>query len=63
MAQGYGPPPAFGQPFPLGSRVVVSAPDGNRYPATLVQAQNGQYLCSMPNGQNHWFPAGSVAMS
>jgi hypothetical protein len=63
MAQGYGPPPAFGQAFPPGSRVLVSAPDGHRYPATLVQAQNGQYLCTMPNGQNHWFPAGSVAMS
>jgi hypothetical protein len=42
--------------FPPGSRVVVQAQDGNRHPATIVQLQNGQYLCAMPNGQSYWFP-------
>ncbi len=54
---GYGAPPGF-QP---GTRVQVAAPDGNRYPATVVQEQNGHFLCAMPNGQQHWFPAASVA--
>ena len=34
--------------------------DGNRYPGTLMQAANGQYLCQMPNGQGHGFPAHAV---
>jgi hypothetical protein len=38
-----------------GSRVLVAAPDGQRYPATIVQIQQGQYLCAMPNGQSYWF--------
>ena len=68
---GYGPPPqaqapsAYGAPpqpqgFGPGARVVVHAPDGNRYPATIVDAQNGSCLCTMPNGQNHWFPANAI---
>lgn len=66
---GYGPPPqAFGPPpqagpLPPGSPVQVSTPDGYRYPATIVQAQDGHYLCAMPNGQQAWFPAASVASS
>ncbi len=54
---GYGAPPSRPQP---GARIQVTAPDGNRYPATLVQEQNGQSLCTMPNGQNHWFPSTNV---
>jgi hypothetical protein len=43
--------------FQPGHPVVVTAQDGNRYPATVIQAANGQYLCQMPNGQPYWFPA------
>ncbi len=49
------------QGFPPGSRVLVAAQDGNRYPATIAQAANGQYLCTMPDGQSYWFPMQSVA--
>jgi hypothetical protein len=60
--QPYGAPPQPQQAasFPPGSRVQVAAPDGNRYPATIAQEQNGHYLCVMPNGEQHWFPAGAV---
>jgi hypothetical protein len=68
--QGYGAPPqqqgyGYGAPpqpagFPPGSHVQVATPDGYRYPATIVQEQNGHYLCAMPNGQQHWFPATAV---
>ena len=59
----YGAPPQ--QPpyggFSPGAPVQVAAPDGNRYPATIVQEQNGHYLCAMSNGAQHWFPATAVA--
>lgn len=55
--------PQLGGGFPPGAQVVVAAPDGNRYPATIVQAQAGQYLCAMPNGQQHWFPAQNVGQA
>ena len=45
------------QPFQPGQPVTVAAQDGNHYPATVMQAGNGQYLCQMPNGQPYWFPA------
>lgn len=72
--QGYGAPPqyqqqpAYGAPpaaggFPPGSPVQVSTPDGHRYPATVVQAQDGHYLCAMPNGQQHWFAAAAISSS
>jgi hypothetical protein len=48
------------QGFAPGARVMVVAQDGNRYPATIVQAGPGQYLCQMPNNQSYWFPAQSV---
>ena len=61
--QGYGaPPPMQGQMqgapgvLPPGTQVMVTGPDGNRYPATIVQEQQGQYLCNMQSGQN-WVPA------
>lgn len=59
------PPPQQMQPpqmqgFPPGARVLVVAQDGNRYPATIAQAAQGQYLCTMPDGQSYWFPQQSV---
>jgi len=54
-------PPMQQQGFPPGSRVMVTGTDGNRYPATIAQFQNGQYYCTMQNGQSYWFPAQSVA--
>lgn len=49
--------------FPQGARVMVTAQDGQRYPATVQQMQNGQYLCAMPNGQSYWFPQQAVSAS
>jgi hypothetical protein len=43
-------PPAFGP----GARVLVQWADGNRYPATVQQAVNGQCLVVFPNGQQQW---------
>ncbi len=57
------PPQQYQQPaeFPVGTRVVVVAQDGNRYPATIAQpAQQGQYLCTMQDGQSYWFPQQNV---
>lgn len=54
------PQPAQGG-FAPGARVQVTAQDGNRYPATFVQEQNGHVLCTMPDGQQHWIPAQSVS--
>lgn len=48
------------QGFPVGARVLVVAGDGNRYPATIAQAAQGQYLCTMPDGNAYWFPQQSV---
>jgi hypothetical protein len=64
MQQAYPPPPQQQPPqqqgFPPGARVLVVAQDGNRYPATIAQAAQGQYLCTMPDGQSYWFPMQSV---
>jgi hypothetical protein len=57
--QGYGPPPAQGG-FAPGAHVLVVWQDGNRYPATVVQMQNGHYLCAMQDGQQHWVPPTNV---
>ncbi|MFO0755269.1 MAG: hypothetical protein U0359_02185 [Byssovorax sp.] len=59
--QGFAPQGMGGGGFPPGARVNVAAPDGNRYPGTVVQEQGGQYLVTMPNGQQHWFPAQAVS--
>ena len=62
--QAYGAPPQMQMQhagFPPGTPVQVAAPDGYRYPARVVQAQDGHYLCAMPNGQQHWFPAAAVS--
>jgi hypothetical protein len=59
--QQYGAPPQQ-PPAPMlgpGARVLVLAQDGQRYPGTVVQLQNGHCLCAMQNGQ-FWFPAGNV---
>jgi hypothetical protein len=57
----YAPPPAApGGGLPPGARVQVVAQDGNRYPATIVQEQNGHYLCALPNGAQQWFPVQNV---
>lgn len=53
---GYGAPPQQPQGFAPGMQVMVTGQDGNRYPATIVQEQQGQFLCAMQNGQN-WIPA------
>jgi hypothetical protein len=47
-------------PFPPGTQVVVTAPDGSRHLASIVQEQQGHYLCSGPAGQG-WVPAQFVA--
>jgi hypothetical protein len=66
LPQGGGYPQAGGYPqtgapgLAPGARVTVLAPDGQRYPGTVVQMQQGQVLCAMPNGQQHWFPAQNV---
>ena len=51
-----------GQPLQVGMAVMVSPGDGQRYPATIVQANAGQYLCQMPNGQPYWFTAQQVSV-
>ena len=60
--QQYAPPPQMQQqgPFPPGTQVVVTAPDGSRHLASIVQEQQGHYLCSGPAGQG-WVPAQFVA--
>jgi hypothetical protein len=49
------------QSFASGQMVAVLWTDGNKYPAQVVQAQSGQYLCMMQNGQQHWVPASNVS--
>jgi len=51
------------QGFAPGMQVFVAPGDGQRYPATIMSAANGQYQCMMPNGQPYWFPAQSVSAS
>lgn len=61
-AQGYGA--QGGQPaagFAPGTPVMVQWSDGNRYPATVVQAQGGQYLCAMQGGQQQWIQSQYVS--
>jgi hypothetical protein len=50
------------QGIPPGTRVLVVAQDGNRYPATVAQEAQGQYLCTMQDGQSYWFPMQNVAV-
>ena len=67
--QHYGaPPPAYAPPPPApaalgpGAQVLVLAPDGQRYPGTVLQLQNGHVLCTMQNGQ-FWIPEASVSLA
>ena len=57
----YGPPPAQPQGFAPGTRVQVAGQDGRWYPASVVAPQGDGYLCAMPDGQQHWFPAQAVS--
>lgn len=43
--------------FTPGSTVMVQWSDGNQYPATVVQSQQGHVLVSFPNGQQQWIDA------
>ncbi len=59
----YGGPPQQQMqqgPFAPGTQVVVTAPDGSRHLATVMQEQQGHYLCTGPAGQG-WVPAQFVA--
>jgi hypothetical protein len=48
--------------FAPGAAVMVMAADGQRYPGTVNQFQNGQYLCTMADGSQNWFQAQSVSV-
>ena len=49
-------------PPAVGSQVLVQWSDGNRYPGTVAQVAQGQYLVTMANGQQHWVPASLVTL-
>ena len=63
--QGYAPPPGYGPPPQMppmpqpplgpGMHVIVTAPSGQRTPATILQEQNGHFLCDSQGGQG-WVP-------
>jgi hypothetical protein len=38
----------------VGTRVLVTWSDGNRYPGTIVALGQGQHLVAMTDGQQHW---------
>ena len=43
-----------------GSQVQVQWSDGNKYPASVMQAAPDQYLVQFPNGSQQWVPANAV---
>jgi hypothetical protein len=47
----------------VGARVLVTWTDGNRYPGTVAQVAQGQYLVTMGDGQQHWIGAGYVTVA
>lgn len=49
--------PALPSAIAVGAAVLVMWSDGNRYPATVMQLAQGQYLIAFPNGQQHWLAA------
>ncbi len=49
--------PALPSTIAVGAAVLVTWSDGNRYPATVMQLAQGQYLIAFPNGQQHWLAA------
>lgn len=66
MAGGPAPAPVAALPagpFAPGTRVVIAAPDGSRYPGTVVTFAQGQYQCTLTDGQTHWFPAPTVGVA
>lgn len=46
-----------------GTAVMIQAPDGQGYPGTFVQAQGGQVQCRFSDGQEGWYPEGSIRPS
>jgi hypothetical protein len=46
--------PVAATAFAVGAQVLVAWSDGNRYPASVVQVSQGQYLVAFPNGQQQW---------
>jgi hypothetical protein len=44
-----------------GTPVLIAWSDGNRYPATVVQETQGQYLCAFPDGRQQWVAGSYVA--
>ncbi len=51
IAKGIGP----------GMQALVAWSDGNKYPAQVVQVQNGQVLVAFQNGQQQWVPESAVS--
>ncbi len=49
--------------FAPGTAVTVVGTDGQSYPGTVNEFQNGQYLCTFSNGSQNWFQAQSVSPS
>ena len=47
----------------VGPRVLVTWTDGNRYPGTVAQVAQGQYLITRGDGQQHWIGAGYVTVA
>lgn len=50
------PPAVAPEPSPIsaGASVLVAWPDGNHYPATVQQTEQGQAYVIFPNGQQGW---------
>ncbi len=46
----------------VGAHVLVQWSDGQRYPGTVAQVAQGQYLVTMSNGQQHWVAAALVTL-
>ncbi len=49
--------------FSVGARVLVTWSDGNRYPGTVMQAQQGQVQVAFPDGRQVWVPQAYVSLS
>lgn len=47
----------------IGSHVLVTWSDGKRYPGTVAQVAQGQYLITMGDGQQHWIGAAYVSQA
>lgn len=46
-----------------GSHVYVTWSDGNKYPGTVVEAGQGQYLVTMSDGRQVWIPEAYISSS